>query len=237
MSRWAVEHDEIPSSVLESRVVVVRRIYHRDRDLTLKTRPTLLFWAAAALLAPAPVSPVANAQAQQTQQPPLITEFQRVEDQWSTALAKQDQYTLENILSPTFVSISAAGEISTRNQVVADMYEKGVPQTMSMEQRVVNVRIIEDVAVVDGTYIERTKLNGVEHEDRGIFTHVYQHVREVWVCVQSQRTPVVEQDDEKKKSAKKKSDAELPFHIPLIHKGAESTQQPSSQPSQPAPQP
>ena len=193
-----------------------------------------LFSMAVSLIA---VSFVQPARAQQPQQPPLITQFQKIEDQWSTALVKHDQYALEDIMSPSFVSISSSGEIATRNQEVADLFEKGLPQAISMEQRVVNVRTIEDVAIVDGTYIERTKLNGVQREERGIFTHVYQHVREVWVCVQSQRTPVVEQgDDEKKKTAKKKSDAELPFHIPLIHKGAESNQQPSSQPAQPAPQ-
>jgi hypothetical protein len=169
---------------------------------------------------------------EQTQQPPQVAEFQKIEDQWSTALVKQDQFTLENILSPTFIDLSSMGEITTRNQQVADMYEKGVPQAMTMEQRVVNVRIIEDVAVVDGTYVERTKLNGIQREERGLFTHVYQHVRGNWVCVQSQRTAVVEQGDEKKKSEKKKSDAELPFHIPLFHNGAESTQQTSSQPGQ-----
>lgn len=184
----------------------------------------------AVLLFSVPIVPRARAQ-QQTQQPPQITQFQKIEDQWSTALVKQDQYTLEDILSPSFVSISSSGEISTRNQEVADMFEKGLPQPVSMEQRVVNVRVIEDVAIVDGTYIERTRLNGIQREERGIFTHVYQHVREVWVCVQAQRTPVVEQSDEKKKAARKKSDAELPFHIPLLHKGAESDQQSSSQPA------
>jgi hypothetical protein len=174
----------------------------------------------------------ANAQ-QQTQQPPQIAEFQKIEDQWSTALVKQDQFTLETILSPTYINISSTGEITTRNQLVATMFEKGMPQAVTMEQRVVNVRIIEDVALVDGTYIQRTKLNGVQHEERGIFTHVYQHVREVWVCVQSQRTAVVEQGDEKKKSAKKKSDAELPFHIPFTHQNSDSTQ--PAPPSSPQP--
>lgn len=201
-------------------------------------RHTLLFLAtAASFFAAASVFPIAQAQQQQeVQQPPLITEFQKIEDQWSTALVKQDQYTLETILSPTFVNITSAGEIDTRNQVVAAMYEKEVPQPVSMEHRVVNVRIIEDVAVVDGTYIEKTKLNGEIREERGIFTHVYQHVREVWVCVQAQRTAIVEQGEtgKKQEKEKKKSNAALPFHIPLIYKGAESDQKsaPSPNPQQ-----
>ena len=190
--------------------------------MRLKTKRFLFPLAAFAILAPGFGQKPAWAQ-QRVQQPPLITEFQSIEDQWSTALAKTDQYSLENILSPSFVNISSTGEIGTRDQQVAKMYEKGVPEIVSMGQRVVNVRIIEDIAVVDGTYIERTKLNGIEREQRGIFAHVYQHVREVWVCVQSQRTAIIE-DDPNKKAEKKKSTAALPFHIPLVHQGTDSTQ-------------
>lgn len=192
-----------------------------------------LFSIATVVIFAAGLAPLHAQTEQPTQQPPLIAQFQKIEDQWSTALVKQDQFTLETILSPTFINISTAGEITTRDQQVANMFEKGVPQAMTMEQRVVNVRTIEDVAIVDGTYIERTKLNGIQHEERGIFTHVYQHVREVWVCVQAQRTAVVEQGNEKKKSAKKKSDAELPFHIPFTRQNSDSTQ--TAAPSGPQP--
>ncbi|HTV04161.1 MAG TPA: nuclear transport factor 2 family protein [Acidobacteriaceae bacterium] len=176
------------------------------------------------------VPTVALAQ-QSVQQPPLISEFQKIEDQWSTSLVKQDQFTLETILSPTFVGVSSAGQVMTRNQVVASMFEKEVPQVTMMEQRVVNVRIIEDIAIVDGTYIEETKLNGVKREQRGVFTHIYEHVREVWKCVQSQRTalPIEVQEAKKKKKSEKASSASEPFHIPLFYKGAKSTKQDTGQ--------
>lgn len=174
--------------------------------------------------------PIVALAQQATQQPPLIREFQKIEDQWSTSLVKQDQFTLETILSPTYVGISSTGEVMTRNQVVAALFEKDVPRPVMMEQRVVNVRVIEDVAIVDGTYIEQTKLNGIVREQRGVFTHVYQHVREVWKCVQSQRTALPVEAPEKKKS-KKKSSASEPFHIPLFHKGEQSDRQGSAQPA------
>lgn len=199
----------------------------------MKIRPILLSLAAAMLFSfAAAVPPAAQAQ-QGAVQPPLIKEFQTIEDQWSTALVKRDQYTLETILSPTMVNISSAGEVSTRDEQVAAMYEKGLPEAETMEQRVVNVRVIEDVAVVDGTYIERTKLNGVERDQRGVFTHVFQHVRGVWVCVHSQRTAVVDEPAGKTKSEKKTSDGESSFHIPFTHKKTDST----SDSTPPAPQP
>jgi hypothetical protein len=159
-------------------------------------------------------------------QPPEIVQFQKLEDQWSDAVVKRDQYGLENILSPILVSISSSGEITTRNQQVAQLFEKTGYEPVSMEQRVVNVRIFEDTALVDGTYIVKWKINGVVREERGIFTHVYQHARSNWICVHSQRTAVVEKTDEKQKTSSKKTNAELPFHIPLVYQGKQSTQPP-----------
>lgn len=172
----------------------------------------------------------------QPTQPPEITQFQTLEDKWSDAVAKRDQYSLELLMSPVLVDISSAGEVTTRNQQIAQLFEKGGTQLVSMEQRVVNVRTIEDTAVVDGTYIIKWKTNGQVREERGIFTHVYQHARGNWICIHSQRTAVVDKVDEKQKSAHKKSNADLPFHIPLVYKGDQSSQPPPAAGSNPPPQ-
>jgi len=156
-------------------------------------------------------------------QPPEVKEFQDLEDHWSDSVAKSDQYGLENLLSPVYVDISASGEVTTRNQQIALLFQRNA-EPNSIEQRVVSVRTFGDTAVVSGTYIMRYKVNGGAKEDRGIFTHVFARVRGKWLCVNSQRTTVVEKSDVKQKAENKKSDATLPFHIPLFHKGADSTQ-------------
>ena len=183
-------------------------------------KPVFFSLAASAVL----FAGLAAAQQSAPQQSPEVVQFQKLEDQWSDAVAKHDQYQLELLMSPILVNISATGEVTTRNQQIAQLYEKGGPQLISMEQRVVNVRTFEDMAVVDGTYIIKWKVNSQTREERGIFTHVFQHARGNWVCVHAQRTAVVEKTDEKQKAAPKKSNAELPFHIPLLHQGAEATQ-------------
>jgi hypothetical protein len=173
-----------------------------------------------------------NASAQVTATPQSnqssdVEQFQKLEDGWSTSVANKDQYGLENLLSPSFLDISADGDIATRNQFVANMFAKGQPDLVSIEQRVVNVHIVEDLAVVDGTYIVKHKVSGVVREERGIYTHIYQRTRSSWVCIHSQRTPVVEQAaDGSKPKTQKKSTAELPFHVPFFHKGDDSTQPP-----------
>lgn len=152
-----------------------------------------------------------------------IKEMQKLEDQWSDAIVKRDQYGLELLLSPLYVGISANGEVTTRNQQIALLFQK-TSDPLTMEQRVISARMLGDVAVVNGTYITRRKDGSNSLEERGIFTHVYQRVRSNWLCINSQRTLVAEESGAKQKTAKK-SNAELPFHVPFLFKGADSTKQ------------
>ncbi len=154
--------------------------------------------------------------------PPDIKEFQGYEDQWSNAVVKNDQYTMEFLLSPLFVDISSTGDVSTRNQQIAMLFQKG-EEPVSMQQRVVSVRMFGDTAVVSGTYIIRWRMNSNIHEERGIFTHVYNRSRMRWACVNAQRTAVMDLTPGKQK-AQKKSDAPEPFHIPMLYQGAEPAQ-------------
>lgn len=171
----------------------------------------------------------AAARAQQAQsvapgqtQPPEVKEFQGYEDQWSNAIVKADQYTMEYLLSPLYVDISAAGDVTTRNQQIALLFDKGT-EPVSMQQRVVSVRTFGDTAVVSGTYIMKLHLNGKDREERGIFTHIYERSHNHWACVNAQRTAVVDLAPGKQK-AQQRSEAAEPFHIPFFHKGAESMQ-------------
>jgi ketosteroid isomerase-like protein len=155
-------------------------------------------------------------------QPPEVKEFQGYEDQWSNAVIKNDQYTLEFLLSPVFVNISSTGDVTTRNQQIAMLFDKG-DEPISLEQRVISVRTFGDTAVVSGTYIAKWRNEGSVREERGIFTHIYNHDRSHWACVNAQRTAVVDLKPGKQR-ASRKSDASEPFHIPLLFKGAQPKQ-------------
>jgi len=167
-------------------------------------------------------------------QPPEVKEFQGFEDQWSMAVVKADQYQLEYLLSPLYVDISSTGDVTTRNQQIAQLFDKSGDEPVSMEQRVVSVRTFGDTAVVSGTYIVKRKTNGTIREERGIFTHVYERGGNHWSCVNAQRTAVVDLTPVKQKT-QQKSEAGLPFHIPLFHRGAESTQTSAAQGTTPTP--
>jgi len=145
---------------------------------------------------------------------PELAEFQKIEDNWSNAINTRDQYGMELVLSPLFVDVSADGSVSTRNQQLATLLA-GDDKTLHLDQHVVAVRMLGDIAVANGTYVLRYKGAAGPVEEKGVFTHVFQRVRAGWLCINSQRTVV--KTDTKSKN-KKQSTAEEPFHIPLFSK-------------------
>src|ERR1700733_13916069 len=101
-------------------------------------------------VAPAPATAPAQTSAT-TAESPEIHEFQKIEDAWSDAVNNRDQYALELALSPLLVDVSATGDITTRNQQVA-LAINGDDKTIHLEQRVITVRMLGDIAVANGTY-------------------------------------------------------------------------------------
>jgi ketosteroid isomerase-like protein len=165
--------------------------------------------------APAPSAALAGSAAT-TDVGPQVKEFQKIEDTWSNAINGRDQYSLELVLSPLFVDVSASGDITTRNQQLAALIT-GEDKTLHLEQRVITVRLLGDTAVANGTYVLHHKVqSGGQVDEKGVFTHVFERMRGGWVCVNSQRTLLREDPPGKKK--KQGSEAEMPFHIPLFSK-------------------
>lgn len=150
---------------------------------------------------------------------PQVQQFQKIEDSWSNAINLRDQYGLELVLSPLFVNVSSTGDFSTRDQQIATLISED-DKTMHLDQRVVTVRMMGDIAVANGTYTLHHKVGSSETDEKGVFTQVFERVRGNWLCVNSQRTAVQEGPNTKGKAKpKKQSNAELPFHIPLFSRG------------------
>jgi len=181
----------------------------------------LLFLNAGMVKSQAPAVAPAPGQANITNAAsPEVREFQKIEDSWSDAVNLHDQYALELVLSPLFVDVSGSGDITTRNQQLA-LVITGEDKTSHMEQHVITVRMLGDIAVANGTYELRHKTGSAPVVEKGVFTHVFERVRSGWVCINSQRT-VLREDSTAK--PKKQSNAEFPFHIPLFTKGDKGPQ-------------
>jgi len=182
----------------------------------------VLFSCCAAVAQVSTSSPVAtSAQPNVTSaESPAIREFQKLEDAWSDAINLRDQYSLELVLSPLFVDVSASGDITTRNQQLA-MVIAGEDKTIHLDQRVITVRMLGDIAVANGTYELRRKVSSGPADEKGVFTHVFTRTHGGWLCINSQRT-VLRTDSNAK--SKKQSNAELPFHVPLFGKSDKGSQ-------------
>jgi len=143
-----------------------------------------------------------------------VQNFQKIEDSWSSAINGRDQYALELVLSPLFVDVSAGGDISTRNQQVAGLISTD-DKTMHLDQKVITVRMLGDIAVANGTYDFHHRAASGQVDEKGVFTHVFEKVHGNWVCINSQRTSVRSDMPGK---GKKQSAADQPFHIPFFTK-------------------
>jgi ketosteroid isomerase-like protein len=160
---------------------------------------------------PPPPVPAAAQAAATSAENPQIHEFQKIEDAWSDAINQRDQYSLELVLSPLFVDVSATGDITTRNQQLVQLIT-GEDKTLHLEQRVITVRVLGDIVVANGTYVLHHKAGSAQVDEKGVFTHVFERTRGGWLCINSQRTVLREDSNAK---PKKQSNAEQPFHIPI----------------------
>jgi len=151
---------------------------------------------------------------------PEIREFQKIEDAWADAINQRDQYALELVLSPLFVDVAASGDITTRNQQLAQLITVE-DKTLHLDQRVITVRMVGEIAVANGTYVLHHKAGSAEKDEKGVFTHVFDRAHSGWLCINSQRTLLREDSNAK---PKKQSNAEMPFHIPLFSKGEKNPQ-------------
>ena len=165
--------------------------------------------------APAPATaivPVASTQAA------TVAQFQKIDDAWSDAVNKRDQYALELVLSPLLVDVSASGDVTTRNQQVVQLIN-GEDKTIVLTQKVITVRMLGDAAVANGTYTLHHKVNAQPVDEKGVFTQVFERVHGGWLCVNSQRTVLrTDTSTKKKEKDKQQSTATEPFHIPFFSK-------------------
>ena len=154
--------------------------------------------------------PPANQPAVTTTASPEIIQFQKLEDNWSDAINRRDQYGLELVLSPLFVDVSASGDVTTRNQQVVDVI-RGEDKTVSLSQKLITVRMLGDIAVANGTYTLHHNVNGTPTDEKGIFTHVFERVRAGWLCINSQRTVLRQDTNTKQKKQTTASESHFPW--------------------------
>ncbi len=107
------------------------------------------------------------------------------------------------------------------HQQVAELVA-GADKTVHLDQKVITVRLLGDVAVANGTYMLHFKATSGPIDEKGVFTHVFERVRGNWLCINSQRTAVREETAGKQKKQSSGKQADQPFHIPIFMKDKSS---------------
>ena len=149
--------------------------------------------------------PLSFAQEIPPSQTPLLTDkqtFQQIEDRWSEAINKRDQYGLELVLTPELIDISATGTVTTRDQQIAILLQRHT-EPLLLDQRVVNVRSFGEIAVVIGNYVEQPRAREKVAWRSGMFIHIYRRVLGRWSCISAQRTAIADPSPQKAPRAEK----------------------------------
>ncbi len=131
--------------------------------------------------------------------------MQRVTDQWDDAVLQHDAYALDLLLSPQMTDIAADGTLRTREQLVASWTHKN-SSVRALGQKVTQARILGDTAIVNGVYAIQFHPDDEGRavpDEKGVYTQVFQRLKNSWICINSQRTIVpVQRDTRKKKEAR-----------------------------------
>jgi len=138
-------------------------------------------------------------------QTPRLTDkqtFQQIEDRWSEAINKRDQYGLELVLTPELIDISATGTVTTRDEQIAILLQRHT-EPFLLDQRVVNVRSFSEISVVIGNYVEQPRTKEKAAWRSGMFTHIYRRVNGRWSCISAQRTAIADPSPQKARRAEK----------------------------------
>jgi hypothetical protein len=138
-------------------------------------------------------------------QAPQLTDkqtFQQIEDRWSEAINKRDQYGLELVLTPELIDISATGTVTTRDEQIAILLQRHT-EPFLLDQRVVDVRSFGEIAIVIGNYVEQPRTKEKAGRRSGMFTHIYRRVLGGWSCISAQRTAIADPSPQKARRAEK----------------------------------
>ena len=120
---------------------------------------------------------------------PAEQELVTLEAQWSKAGVDHDAAAVDRIVAADWTGQDKSGKVSHKADILADM-KAGKSKTTSMTNRDVHVRIMGDVAVVQGADDEKSTYDGTDTSGSYTWTDVFQKRAGKWVVIASQVTPV-----------------------------------------------
>jgi len=116
-------------------------------------------------------------------------ELVKLEANWSKAIVARDVAAVNAIVAADWTGQNASGTVTDKTKMLAEM-KAGVDTSSSMVNRDVRVRIIGDIAIVQGSDDEKSTHKGKDSSGAYTWTDVFQKRAGHWVAIASQSTPV-----------------------------------------------
>jgi len=117
--------------------------------------------------------------------PSVADTLKQLEVEWGDAVKAVDVDKLNQILADDWSMLGYAGETSTKESFLANLkYGKSKIECLAIGP--MDVTVLGNVAVVQGTTTERTSADGVDSNSKFIWMDVFAKRGEKWVVVRSQ---------------------------------------------------
>ena len=117
------------------------------------------------------------------------TELVALEASWSKAVVAKDTAAVSRIVAADWVGQGADGGRATKTKMLADL-KTGADSATMMTNHDVHVRIIGDLAIVQGADDEKSMHQGKDVSGTYTWTDIFQKRAGHWVAIASQNTPV-----------------------------------------------
>jgi ketosteroid isomerase-like protein len=117
--------------------------------------------------------------------------LKQLERDWAEAMRVGDGEQIGRILGDDWVEVTSDGRRLTREQVIAGVKSSRM-KVDSIEFGPLDVKVLGDVAVVQGSHVERSTRNGERSSAEMVWMDVFANRNGKWVVVRSQSAARVE---------------------------------------------
>ncbi|MBV9062145.1 MAG: nuclear transport factor 2 family protein [Alphaproteobacteria bacterium] len=117
--------------------------------------------------------------------------LKQLERAWAEAMKAGDGEQIGRILGDDWIEVTSDGRRLTKEQVIAGV-KSGRVTVESIEFGPLDVKVLGDVAVVQGSHVERSMSNGERSNGEVVWMDVFANRNGKWVVVRSQSAARVE---------------------------------------------
>jgi ketosteroid isomerase-like protein len=128
-----------------------------------------------------------------TRAPSTAETLKQLERDWAVAIKAGDGEQVGRILGDDWVEVSNDGRKLTKEQLIAGV-KSGRVKVESIEFGPMDVKVLGDVAVVQGSHVEKSTANGQRISGEVVWMDVFANRDGNWVVVRSQSAARVEVD-------------------------------------------